>query len=231
MICALCCVPLPTAIEAGGPGMFFSAKLAVIARPEIEAVTVKLPVVKLAVNGMEVATPEALVTAVLLPPEKAPLAPLPGAVNVTVTPLTGLPLASSTVTASAAPNTVLICAVCGVPPLAAMVAGGPMGRFTLVSEKVAGVETPGAVAVAMKLPNTPLAVKAGDTATPEALVTAVFTPPAKAPLAPLDGTLKVTVTFGAGLPFASRTVAIKGDPKAVLMGAFCGVPPVAVIEG
>lgn len=185
----------------------------------------------MAVNGIEVAMPEALVTAVFTPPANAPVAPVPGAVNVTVTPLTAMPLASSTVAMSGAPKTALICALCGVPPVAEMEAGGPTGRLTLVSEKLAGAETPVAEAVTVKPPNTPFAVKTGDTATPEAFETAVFTPPAKAPLAPLAGSVNVTVTFAAGFPPASFTVAIRGEPKAVLMVALCGVPPVAAIEG
>src|SRR6266478_2173976 len=55
--------------------------------------------VLLAVNIAEVATPLALVTAVFTPPANVPLAPVcAGAVNVTVTPETGLLPASFTVT-------------------------------------------------------------------------------------------------------------------------------------
>jgi hypothetical protein len=49
------------------------------------------------VNTAEVATPLPFVIAVLTPPANVPLAPLPGAVNVTVTPGTGLLEASLTV--------------------------------------------------------------------------------------------------------------------------------------
>jgi hypothetical protein len=51
----------------------------------------------LAVNVTDVATPLAFVVAVFTPPANVPLAPLPGAVNVTVTPETGLLDASLTV--------------------------------------------------------------------------------------------------------------------------------------
>jgi hypothetical protein len=73
-------------------------------------------------------------------------------------------------------------------------------------------------------------VKIAEVATPEALVTAVFTPPAKVPLAPLKGAANVTVTPLKGLPPASFTVACKGLAKAVLIGALCGVPPVAAMD-
>lgn len=48
-------------------------------------------------NAAAVATPDAFVVAMFTPPAKVPLAPVPGAANVTVTPLTGLPPASFTV--------------------------------------------------------------------------------------------------------------------------------------
>jgi hypothetical protein len=50
-----------------------------------------------AVNTAAVATPLVFVVAVFTPPANVPLAPDPGAVNVTITPLTGLPKASVTV--------------------------------------------------------------------------------------------------------------------------------------
>jgi hypothetical protein len=49
--------------------------------------------------------------AVVLPPLKVPLAPPPGAVKVTRTPLTGLLLASFTVAASGDANVVLTVAL------------------------------------------------------------------------------------------------------------------------
>ena len=75
----------------------------------------------LAVNAGAVACPLALVTAVAV--DKLPnfaLAPLDGAVKVTVTPLTGLPPESFTVACNAVPNAALIAALCGVPAVAVM---------------------------------------------------------------------------------------------------------------
>ena len=74
-----------------------------------------MPAVALAVNTTDVATPLALVVAVFTPPAKVPLAPVVGAVNVTVTPLTGLLPASFTVACSEVAKAVLIVALCGVP--------------------------------------------------------------------------------------------------------------------
>src|SRR5580700_3867895 len=82
--------------------------------------------------AVTLATPKTLVEAVLL--DNTALAPLGGAVNVTVAPLTGLPPESMTVTwsglAKGAPNG----ANCGVPPEAVILAGGiddPENRKTL----------------------------------------------------------------------------------------------------
>ena len=72
-----------------------------------------------------IATPEAFVVAVVMPPAKVPLAPLPGAANVTVTPLTGLLSESFTVACSCTANAVLTVALCGVPTVAVMLAGVP----------------------------------------------------------------------------------------------------------
>jgi hypothetical protein len=185
--------------------------------------------VLLAVKIAAVATPEAFVVAVFTPPAKVPLAPLAGAANVTVTPLTGLLEASFTVACKFVANAVLTAALCGVPAVAVMLAGG---LATLVSEKLAGVATPVAVAVTLYgPPAVPLAVKTAEVATPLAFVTAVFTPPAKVPLAPLAGAVNVTVTPLIGLFEASFTVACSCVAKAVLTAALCGVPPVAVIVG
>jgi len=96
------------------------------------------------VNTADVATPEALVTAVLTPPAKVPLGPEPGAVNVTVTPLTGLPLASFTVATNGAAKGVVTAALCPEPLVAVIDAAGPA---VLVSAKLAGVATPGTEAV------------------------------------------------------------------------------------
>ena len=178
----------------------------------------------------DVATPLALLVAVVVavPFTKVPLAPLPGAVKVTVTPLTGLFFASFTMACSDTANAVLIAALCGVPPVAVMLAAAP-ARF--VSAKLAGVPTPATDATTFYgPPAVALAVKVEEVATPLALVVAVVVavPFAKVPLAPLPGAVNVTVTPLTGLFFPSFTVACSGAPNAVLMVALWGVPLVAV---
>src|ERR1700747_1714611 len=99
----------------------------------------------LAVNTAEVATPLAFVIAVLAPPANVPLAPVcAGAVNVTVTPETGLVLGYFTVAWSAVVNAVLIVAVCGVPAVAVIAAAAPA---LLVRAKLAAGAPPDTVAV------------------------------------------------------------------------------------
>jgi hypothetical protein len=97
----------------------------------------------LAVNTADVATPLLLVVAVFTPPAKLPLAPETGAVNVTVTPCTGLPPLSFTVATRGAANAVLMAALCGVPLVAVIDAAVPA---VLVSAKLAEVVTPPTVA-------------------------------------------------------------------------------------
>jgi hypothetical protein len=65
-------------------------------------------------------------------------------------------------------------------------------------------------------------------AIPFALVTAVD-PPVKLALAPLVGTVNVTVTPLTGVLLALITVACKAVPNAVFPAVLCGVPAVAVI--
>jgi len=162
------------------------------------------------------ATPLALVVAVavsppFVPPVKVPLAPVEGAVNVTVVPLTRFPSTSFTVAVRLAPKALLIVALCGVPEVAAMVAGAPA---LLVREKEAFVDTPVTEAVTLYAPATVLAVNAAAVATPLELVVAVtvvplFVPPVNAPLAPLPGEVKVTVAPLTRFPLASFTVAAR----------------------
>ena len=95
-------------------------------------------------NTAEVATPELLLTAVFTPPANVPDAPLLGAVKVTVTPLTGLPPASFTVTCRRSENAVLIAVLCESPFETLIEAGGPA---VLVNEKLADFETPATFAV------------------------------------------------------------------------------------
>ena len=81
--------------------------------------------------------------AVAPPPAKVPLGPLPGAVKVTLTPLSGFPLPSLTTAASNAAKGVLICALCEPPPVAVMDPGMPA---VFVSENAAEVNRPLTVA-------------------------------------------------------------------------------------
>src|SRR5436190_1962440 len=85
-----------------------------------------------------VATPLAFV-AVGLALVGTALAPLPGAPNVTVTPLTGLLKLSVTVAWNAVPKAVFTVVLCGVPPVALIVAATPA---VLVRLKLGGVPTP-----------------------------------------------------------------------------------------
>ena len=226
MTVALCGVPAVAAMLAAGPARFVSAKLAGVATPTTEAATLYgPPAILLAVNTAAVATPSELVVAVLTPPANEPLGPLVGAVKVTVTPLTGLFPESFTVACNCVVYAVLTVALCGVPPVAVILAAAPV---RLVSEKFAGVATPDTVAVTVYGPPATLfAVKTADVATPDALVVAVFTPPANVPLAPLKGAVNVTVTPLTGLLLESVTVTCSCAANAVLIVALCGVPAVA----
>ena len=85
-----------------------------------------------------------VITAAVADPLKAAVAPADGAVNVTVTPLTGLLLASFRVACSAVVNAVLTVALCGVPAVAVKLAEGAV---VLESPKPALAETPAMLAV------------------------------------------------------------------------------------
>src|SRR3989442_685721 len=54
--------------------------------------------------------------------------------------------------------------------------------------------------------------------------------PLKLALAPLDGAVKVTVTFATGFDDASVTFACSAVANAVFTVALCGVPEVATID-
>jgi hypothetical protein len=92
------------------------------------------------------ATPDPFVATVIVavPLVKVPDAPLPGAVNVTLTPATGLPPPSFTVTASAFANAVPAAVDCGVVPAFAVIdvavpAVFVSEKFTVVSPVEAAV--------------------------------------------------------------------------------------------
>jgi hypothetical protein len=145
-----------------------------------------------------------LIVAVLL--LNFPLAPEPGAVNVTVTPETGLFETSFTVTASGLANAVLIAVDCGVVPALAVMEVAALA--VLVSLKLL-VMDPAVTLMLYGPPAVPLAVNTLAAATPLALVFAVVVRvlvEAKVPLAPTAGAVKVTdAPLMAWLP-ASRTV-------------------------
>src|SRR5690242_9286164 len=221
---ALCPEPLVTTTLAAGPAVFVSEKFAEVAPGTLATTLYGPPAVPFAVNVVDVATPLALLPAVFVP-VNVPLAPLGGAVNVTVAPLTGLFPASVTVATNGAANAVLIAALCPEPLVTTTLAAGPA---VFVSEKFAEV-APGTLATTLYgPPAVPFAVNVVDVATPLAFVAAVFTPPANVPLAPLVGAVNVTTTPLTGLFAASRTVACSCVANAVLIAALCGVPAVAV---
>src|SRR5712664_2721110 len=123
---ALCGVPAVTVMLAGAPARLVKEKLAGVAAPDTDAVTLYgPPAVPLAVKVVAVATPCAFVVAVFTPPANAPLAPLAGAIKVTVAPFTGLLPESFTVAWNGVANAVLIVALCGVPAVAAILVPVP----------------------------------------------------------------------------------------------------------
>jgi hypothetical protein len=183
------------------------------------------PAVEFAVKAADVATPLAVEVAVFTPPANVPLAPLPGGVNVTSTPPTGLFPASVTVATNGAAKAALIAALCPEPLVTVTFAAGPA---RLVREKFAE-DAPVALATTLYgPPAVEFAVKAADVATPLAVEVAVFTPPANVPLAPLPGGVNVTSTPPTGLFPASVTVATNGAAKAALIAALCPEPLVTV---
>jgi hypothetical protein len=146
----LCGVPPVAAMLVAAPDVLPSAKLAGAATPATLALTVKAPVVPLAIRVGAIAIPAALVVAVaVVKPPKAPLAPELGAVNVTVTPEAGFPKPSWTVACNAVPNAVPTTVVCGVPPVATMLAGA---AAMIVNEMLTAEARPGHEAVSCLAP-------------------------------------------------------------------------------
>jgi hypothetical protein len=184
----------------------------------------------LAVKAGDVATPEAFVcTVAVVPlPANVPPAPEAGALKVTLTPETKLPLASFTVAMSGLLKAVLIRVLWPPPDVAVILPGAPA---VLVKAKETKAVRPLAEAVTEYAPAVALAVKMGEVATPEVLVSRVAAVPlpANIPLAPEAGALKVTLTPETGLPLVSLTVATNGLLKAWLTCALCPPPEVAVM--
>src|ERR1035438_4170041 len=106
----------------------------------------------------------------------------------------------------------------------------PEAPATFVSVKTAGFATPAADAVTWYVPASAFAVRVWDLASPDASVTAVFTPPVKVTPGALPEGVNVTVTPLTGLEVESRTIADRGRPNGVFPCAVCGVPPVAVMD-
>lgn len=178
-------------------------------------------------NTTAVAMPLALVVAVVVPPAKVPLAPVPGAANVTTTPFTGLLPASFTIACSCVAKAAPIVALCPDPADTTMLDGVEV----FVKLKLADGVTPVTPAVTANAPVVVFAVKVGAVATPLAFVLAVtvVNPPVNVPPAPLEGAVNVTVTFASRLPPASFTVAVSAVANAAPIAALWGVPVVAAM--
>ena len=107
-----------------------------------------------------------------------------------------------------------------------MAVPAPVTTGVLVNEKDAGVSTPATVAVMVNGPAVALAINVGAVATPPASVCTDARLP-NVPLAPKAGALNVTVTPAIKFPPASLTIAFKGVPNAALTAALCPEPCVA----
>ena len=120
-------------------------KLAVLPAPTAVAPTLKLPATVLAVKISD-NWPALLVTPLTVPlPANEPLAPLPGADNVTLTPGTGLPNESVTSATSGLAKAVLTVVLWPAPDATAMVS--PVVLAVFVNAKLAELVATVAVAV------------------------------------------------------------------------------------
>ena len=189
-----------------------------VSEPEV-AVRVLLPAVGLSVQLPTVATP--LVLVVWVPPV---IVPLPGATaNVTVTPVTGFPFASLTITDGGALTAVPAVADWLVGLFAAIVAPAPA---VPVAVNVTGLPVSDPeVAVNVFGPAVALSVQLPTVAMPLPLV--VWLPPV---IVPFPGaTANVTATPVTGFPFASLTITDGGELTAVpavaawLVGLFAAI--------
>ena len=159
-----------------------------------------------------------------------PEAPDAGAVNVTLTPETGLLLASLTVTDGAFVKAVVIAVLCGVVLAFALI--DTAGPALFVSEKFTDVKLLDDATTLYGPPAVVFAVNAAE-ATPEAFVDTVivFVELLNVPDAPDPGAVNVTLTPDTGLFPASLTVTASAFVNAVPIVVFCGVvPALAVIE-
>src|SRR5262249_11837073 len=128
---------------AGAPGMLVRVKVAGVTTPATVAVTVYAPAGVFAGDAGAGGPPGGFGGSVAWPANQ-PLAPLPGALNVTPTPGMTLPKLSLTTACRAVAKAVLTVVLWGVPAVTVMLAGAP---GVLVRPKVAGVATPATVAV------------------------------------------------------------------------------------
>ena len=230
LITAFCGVePGLTVIVDDAPAEFVNEKFT-RGRPVEAAVTVYCPpAVPFATKGAD-ATPDALVATVIAVELllNKPEAPLPGAVNATFTPDTGLLPESLTITARAFAKAVLIVALCGVDPGLAVIADAEPTAF--ISEKFTGVR-PVEAAVTVYGPPAVLFAASGTDATPDPLVAAVIVavPLLNRTDAPTPGAVNETLTPDNALLPASFTVTATAFAKAVLMAALCGVVPALAV--
>ncbi|MBI5953998.1 MAG: hypothetical protein HY865_20270 [Chloroflexi bacterium] len=111
--------------------LFSKVKVAGLA-PIAVADTSYAPNWSLAVNAAEVAYPLSSVVTTFVEPVlwKVPLAPLGGAVNVILTPLTGLPFSSSAVTLKGLINGEFGTALCLLPLMIDMLVAGPASMYS-----------------------------------------------------------------------------------------------------
>lgn len=186
-------------------------KVATELSPETEAVTLRLPEVVPAMSSGLVAWPDSSVCSLTLapPPTKEALAPELPAVTakVTVAPGTGSPELSVTLATKGSGKLEPGPADWALPETAETELATP----TVVLVKLKSASKAPTRATTLKLPLTSLAVRVGAVASPEEEVAtvAVVTAPAKVPLAPVEGAVKVTSTLGTGQPAVSTTSAVR----------------------
>ena len=157
---------------------------------------------------------------------------VPGARNVTSTPLTALPLASRTITEGATATAVPATADCPLPALTSTVLAGPAVRLMALD---ATSVNPGLVNRSVRAPTVPVILRSVNDATPEELVLRVSVPPsvpspeaiaaviAVPPwltLLPAASWIRTTGCGDSGTPFCAVV------PGGVVMASFAAGPAV-----
>src|SRR5262245_1045179 len=99
---------------------------------------------------------------------------VPAGQDVTSAPLTGLPLASRTITEGATATAVPAAADCWLPALTAIALAGPAVRVIALDVRS---DKPGLVNRSVRVPTAPVILRSVNDATPEVLVLAVSIPP------------------------------------------------------